>query len=172
LYDETQPAPATESDTDNKTKFHPDDANHDTDKRLDGTATFEQHYARLASHNTGIYNGKWADKTKLRSQDNLAVFDAIAGQLELTRFQKTVGRDAYDGLNLRELSSPGGADHTLIAIMVAAVVSGRDGRPFHPNSRDGNNDALIVGLINSFDYPDSVVHSTFGKIRHRLEDDR
>ena len=168
MYDEEQAEPLTEPDNNAATKFHPDGHNHETDSRLDGTATFEQHYARLACHNAGIYNGKWADKTQIRDQDNKAVFDAIAGQLELSDYQKQIGRQEFADLNLRELSTPGGIDTTLVAIMVAAVVSRRDGRSYHPNKNDNDNDRLFTALIDEFDYCDRVVHSAFGKVRSRL----
>lgn len=172
MFDESESEPLTQPDTDNHTKFHPGDADHDTDKRLDGTATFNQHYSRLASHNAGIYTGKWADKTKLRSQDNLAVFDAIAGQLDLTGYQKETGRAAFGTLNLRELSSPGGIDAALVAVMVAAVVARRDGRNYHPQGTDESNDDLFTALLNDLDYDDSVLHSAFGKVHYRVETDR
>jgi len=173
MYDEEQSEPLTEPDTDNATKFHPDDADHDTEDRIDGTATFEQHYTRLASHNSGIYNGKWADKTKLRHQDNLSVFDAIASQVELSPYQKETGRREYGDLNLRKLSTPGGIDGTLVAIMTAAVVSRRDGRGYHPGFHDEANDDLFLALLDNLGYDDvSVIHSAFGKVRHQLESDR
>lgn len=172
MYDESEPAPLTEPDTDNHTKFHPDDADHEQPKRLDGTATFEQHYTRLASHNTGVYNGKWADKAKLRNQDNLAVFDAVAGQLELTPYQKETGRAEFDRLNLRKLSSPSGIDTSLVAIMVAAVVARRDGRQYHPLSSDTANDPLFTALLNDLGYDDGLLHSAFGKVYYRIEVDQ
>lgn len=169
-YDESQPEPSTAPDTDNHTKFHPDDAEYDTKKRLDGTATFEQHYARLASHNAGVYNGKWADKTKLRKQDNLAVFDAIACQLELTKYQKKTGREEFSRLNLRELSTPNGIDATLVAVMVAAVVARRDGRMYHPQSSKESGDGLFSALLADLGYEsESVLHSAFGKVHYQLE---
>ena len=173
MFDESTSEPLTEANTDNRTKFHPDDADHDTDDRLDGTATFEQHYNRLASHNVGIYNGKWADKTKLRNQDNQAIFDAVAGQLELTRYQKEVGKQEFSELNLRELSSPVGIDTALVAVMVAAVVSRRDGRRYHPAGTEESNDGLFTALLDDLGYSDdSVLHSAFGKVHHRLESNR
>jgi hypothetical protein len=169
MFDESNPEPATQNVTENHTKFHPDDADTVTDERLDGTATFEQHYARLASHNVGIYNGKWADKTQLRRQDNLAVFDAIGGYLDLTTYQKETGRQAFDDLNLRKLSSPGGIDTPLVAVMVAAVVTRRDGRTYHPQANEESNDALFTALLDDLAYDDSVLHSAFGKVYYQLE---
>jgi hypothetical protein len=169
MYDESESEPLTQPDTNNQTKFHPDDADHDTRSRLDGTATFEQHYSRLASHNAGIYNGKWADKTKLRSQDNLAIFDCLASQLELTDYQKSVSRNEFAGLNLRKLSTPGGIDAPLVAVMVAAVVARRDGRHYHPQATEGRNDGLFVAILDDLGYADSVIHGCYGKVRHLIE---
>jgi len=169
MFDEEQSEPLTSPDTNNATKFHPDDSTHDSDFRLDGTATHEQHYSRLASHNAGIYNGKWADKTKLRENDNKAVFDAIAGNLELTDHQKRIGRIEYANLDLQELSTPGGIDATLVAIITAAVVVREDGRLYHPAKAEESNDALFLRLLDELEYDSGVIHSAYGKVTFRMD---
>ncbi|TQQ81888.1 hypothetical protein [Halonotius roseus] len=169
MFDEESSEPLTNSDTNNATKFHPDDATYESRTRLDGTATFEQHYTRLRSHNDGIYTGKWADKAQLRDQDNNAVFDAIAGQLELSPFQKAIGRTEFGTLNLRDLSSPAGIDTPLVAIMVAAVVARRDGRGYHPARSPASNDDLFTALLSELGYTNGLVHSAFGKVQYRLD---
>lgn len=169
-YDESQPEPSTAPDTPNHTKFYGNDdsADYHGKTRLDGTETFNEYYRRLANLNTGIWTGTWADKEALRRSDNLAVFDAIAGQLELTPHQKNVARAAYDDLNLRELSSPDGIDATLVAVMVCAVACRADGRMYHPSRGDETNDPLFVDLLSGFDYRPSVVHSCYAKVLNRV----
>ena len=169
MYDENESEPLTQPDTDNATKFHPGDADHDSQYREDGTATFEQHYSRLARHNTGVFNGKWADENKRARQDKLAVFDALAGQLELTPYQKETARREFDNLSVRDLSSPAGIDVPLVAVMVAAVVARRDGRMYHPAANEESNDALFTALLDSLGYcDDSLLHSAFGKVHYRV----
>jgi hypothetical protein len=169
-YDESQPEPLTELDTNNHTKFYGNDEDADFDGtfRHDGTATYEQHYSRLALLNSGLYNGKWGDNEQRRKNDNLAVFDAVASQLELTNYQKTVGRRAFSELNLRDLSSPDGIDTTLVAIITAAIVVRADGRFYHPNRDINNNDIPFVRLLDSLDYRESVIHSAYQKVLDRV----
>lgn len=171
MYDESESEPLTQPDTENHTKFHGFDpaANYNGYDRLDGTESYEDYYTRLSLINTGIWTGTWADENQRARQEKLAIFDALAGQLDLTPFQKEQGRTAFDGLNLRELSSPGGIDTTLVAICVAAVVVRRDGRKYHPQANDESNDDLFTALLDDFGYDDSVIHSCLGKVRYRLE---
>jgi hypothetical protein len=170
MYDESESEPLTQPDTNNATKFHPGDADHDSKYRADGTATFEQHYSRLARLNTGVYNGKWVDEDKRARQDKLAIFDCLSGQLELTPYQKQEARREFDNLSVRDLSTPGGIDTTLVAVMVAAVVARRDGRMYHPQANEESNDALFLALLDDLGHDDeSVLHSAFGKIHYRLE---
>jgi len=169
MYDETQSEPLTEADTPNHTKFHPNDdrAEYDGTYRLDGTATFEQHFSRLAKLNTGVWNGSWEDKELLYRNDNLAIFDAIAGQLELTNYQKQVGRQVFEQLNLRELTDPV-VDTPLVAVMTAAVVVRRDGRFYHPQRLENTNDAVFLDLLDSFDYSVAAIERCYAKVLHRV----
>lgn len=168
MYDENQPEPSTEPDTPNHTKFYGSDA--PSGDRLDGIESLSDHYRRLANLNTGIFNGKWAvDESARWRQESLAIFDSIAGNLELSPFQKTVGRTAYDGLDLRELSSPNGIDAPLVAVMVCAVVCRSDGRFYHPNRDDKTNDPLFTTLLADLDYRPRVVRSCYEKVLNRVD---
>lgn len=165
-YDENQIEPSTEADTENATKFYGSESL--PGNRLDNTESLSEHYTRLANINSGIWTGTWADKEALRRSDNLAIFDAIAGQLELTPFQARVARTQFDDLNLRELSSPNGIDTPLVAIMTCAIVCRQDGRIYHPNRSDNRNDSLFVDLLADFDYRIGVVRSCYEKVLNRV----
>lgn len=170
-FDESQPEPSTEPDTENSTIFHAVDksVNYPSEKRLDGFSTFAQHYGRLAKLNTGVYNGKWSvDESEQWRREGLAVFDSIASRLELTPFQKTTGRQQMDNIDASELSSPNGIDTTLIAIIVCAIVSRKDGRTYHPNRGDETNDPLFTNLLAEFGYRDRVVRSCYAKVLDRV----
>lgn len=168
MYDENRPEPSTEPDTPNATRFYGIES--DAGYRLDGTESFEQHYTRLANLNTGVFNGKWAvDESERWKTEDLAIYDAMAGHLELTPYQKSAGRVVFDGLSLRELSSPNGIDAPLVAIMVAAVVCRRDGRLYHPNRDDSVNDPLFTKLLDEFGYRESVIHSCYAKVVERTD---
>lgn len=178
MYDENQREPAVWPDTDNHTKFHPDDdeANYDGWRRLDKSRTYEGHYSVLDSLNKGIWTGFWADNDKRRRQDNLAIYDAIVDTLELTPFQREVGRNEFDMLSLSELSEPGpdGINVYLVATIVAALVIEWDSegrrlksrRVYHPNRKD--NDELFEALLSKFPYSDSTIRRCYGKVRTRI----
>lgn len=167
MFDEKQPEPSVEPDTKNYTNFHGSDVGND--KRLDETESRSEHYRRLANLNRGIWTGEWADKTALREADNLAIFDAISGQLDLSPHQKRVGRLQFGELNLRELSSPNGIDAKLVAIITCAIVCREDGRFYHPSRGAINNDPLFVALLGRFDYRSSVIHSCYRKVLNRVD---
>jgi hypothetical protein len=168
MYDENQPEPLTDPDTPNHTRFYGSDA--PNGNRLDGTESLAGHYQRLANLNTGVFNGKWAvDESARWRQEDLAIFDCIAGQLELTPHQKQVGRTAYGDLDLRELSSPNGIDAALVAFITSAIVCRQDGRFYHPSRSSDTNDTLFVDLIENLDYRDSVVYSCYEKVLNRID---
>jgi hypothetical protein len=169
-YDEEHAEPLTEPDTPNATKFYGFDAsaNYDSTHRLDGTEKTADHYSRLAAYNTGVRNGKWGDNELLREQDNLALFDAIASQLELTAYQHSRGRQAFSDLDLSELSSPGAIDAALCAVMVAAVVAREDGRMYHPSRDENTNDGEFVALLSDLGYSEHLLHSCYGKVLNRV----
>jgi hypothetical protein len=169
MYDESQPEPLTGPDTRNATKFHGNDpdANYQGPKRLDGFKTFEAHYERLATFNEGVYSYKWGDNAILRRQDNLAIFDAISSGVDLTTYQKEVGREIMKTAPLRKWSSPNGVDGILVAICVCATVlknDWRSGRAYHPNRNDENNDDLFVRLLDRFSYRKSTIRSCIQKV--------
>lgn len=169
-YDEDLAEPLTEPDTPNATKFYGYDASakYDSKNRLDGSGSVSDHYSRLAAYNTGVRNGKWGDNELLREQDNLALFDAIASQLELTHYQHSRGRQAFSDLDLSELSTPGGIDAALCAVMVAAVVAREDGRMYHPSRDENTNDGEFVALLSDLDYSEHLLHSCYGKVLNRV----
>ena len=170
-FDETQPEPSTEPDTENNTIFHGEDsdANYPSKKRLDGYSTFEQHYSRLANLNTGVYNGKWSvDESEQWRREGLAIFDSIASRLELSPHQKRVGRQQMGEIDASELSSPNGIDTTLITIVLCAIVCRPDGRTYHPNRGDETNDSLFTSLLAEFDYRERVVRSCYAKVLDRV----
>ena len=171
MFDEAQPEPVTSHDTPNATKFHPDDYDGPTEDRLDGTRSLEQHYSRLAEQNVGIYTYKWGDNTKLRPQDNLAILDAIMGQVELTDYQKRIARTEMDNALLSKWSSPNGVDAILVGICICAIILRNDwhsDRFYHPNRSDENNDELLNKFIREESYRDKDIRSCFQKVNNHI----
>lgn len=167
-YDESLSEPLTEPDTPNATKFDSRDGNYETHMRLDGFESLDNYYRRLSTLNT-IWTGTWVDKASLREQDNLAIFDAIAGYLELTPYQKSRARTAFSELNLSELSSPGGIDTPLVAAMTAAVVVREDGRIYHPSRDPKRNDEPLTAFLSEQGYRERVIHSCYAKVKDRVD---
>lgn len=97
MYDEMQGEPFSEANTENKTKFHFNDAIAEQYDDYLGDAPWElpAQWRRFHGYQNGIWNWNWADKKKLYRQDNDQMFDAIAGQIGLTRFQKERARDIF-----------------------------------------------------------------------------
>jgi hypothetical protein len=180
MYDENNREPPVWPDTDNHTKFHPDDdeANYYGVKRLDNSRTYRGHYSVLKSYNEGIWTAFWADNDKRRRQDNLAIYDAVVDTVELTDFQRRVGRTEFDLLSPSELSSPGpdGIDVYLVATVVAALVAkwDTDGRrlktvrAYHPRRKPENNDELFEAFLSSFSYSKKTIASCYQKVQDRM----
>ena len=132
-FDEsTSDEPLVSPDTTNATKFHSDEA------------TPEQHayWKRLAGYNSGVYNGYWTKQDEVRRLDNLAVYDALSCQLELTPRQKREGRDLFDKLNLKEI----GYSAETVAFCTCLVAAERDGRNYSTRANPENTDELFGKL--------------------------
>lgn len=97
MYDETQGEPFSEANTDNKTKFHFNEAIAEQHEAYLGDAPWElrDQWRRFHGYQNGIWNWGWADKDKLYKQDNDRIFEAIAGQIGLTRTQKDRARNLF-----------------------------------------------------------------------------
>ncbi|QCC48117.1 hypothetical protein [Halobellus limi] len=150
MFDENEEEPTITPDGDNATKFHPDEAHESA----------QSHYRVLARYNSGIYTRGRTDQEKIRRIDNLAVFDAIAGQLELTDWQKRYGRSVVDNLNLREIGHPVEA----VVFAVCALTVRRDRRYYNPDRSDENNDSEFLRLKAELDLSDKKIRSLI----HRL----
>ncbi|GGN23293.1 hypothetical protein [Halarchaeum nitratireducens] len=106
------------------------------------------------------------------------IYDCVVDSLELSEFQKRVGRDVFNSISLRDLSSPGpgGINVFLVAIIVAALTvkwdtagaRSKTTRAYHPNCRE--NDELFESLLEGFEYSDRIIKRCYQKIRRRYED--
>lgn len=154
MFDETDIEPTITPDGTNATKFHPEEAQ----------SNDLLYWKRLAGYNSGVYNGSWTDQTAIRRQDNLAVYDAIAGQLELTPHQKRTGRDRLERLNIRAF----GFGIETVAFAVCAVTVREDGRGYYPTRSPDNNDPLFVELAHGLNLRKSELRSAMQTITTRL----
>lgn len=129
-FDESSDEPLVSPDTYAATRFNPEEA----------PADKVAYWKRLAGYHSGVKNLNWVDRKQQRNQDNLAVYDALSGYLELTPWQKRIGRELFDGFDLRELGYP----VELAAFCICVWVVEGDGRYYHPQSPD--SDELFVDL--------------------------
>lgn len=97
MYDEAKGRPFSEASTENHTKFHFEDAMVEVGDTFINDLPWErrEQWRRFHGYQNGIWNWGWADKSILFPQDNDAIFDAIAGQIGITRTQKECGRDLF-----------------------------------------------------------------------------
>lgn len=149
----------------NATTFDPCDVRGEG-LRLDGYETFRFFYDRLKKHNTRRWNGKWRDESFQRKIENVAIYDAIAQQAELTRHQKKRGEWMFESLDLRRYSKFGGV--YTAAFCVSVLVSSLDGREYHPTRKDENNDTTFVELANSLGLKTRWLEKALPKVRYEL----
>ena len=167
MYDESQPEPVIEADTENKTIFHGDDAdaNYHGEYRLDKSRKFKNHYDRLSRHNRGV-NGKWYNQEKKRAAEKLAVLDTVAGLLEFPLYHHKVARQEFSSVPVNEWSSPNGIDTLLSAIMICAAVMHKDprfSREYNPDRNDESQDELFLKLMQGISYRKKDVRSCYQK---------
>ena len=150
MYDEEKEEPIISPDTENATHFH----------AIEAPPSERQKFTRFHGYNTGLYNGEWANETALRRVDNLALFDAVSSQLELTTYQKRTGRMLFDSLNLKHL----GYRAVLVAFAVCAHVCRDDGRVYHPNRAAENNDELFVSFADTLTESPKTIKACYNRI--------
>lgn len=154
MYDENEQEPIVSPDTDNATHFHY------TEAPIEHQAKFK----RFHGYNSGIYNGSWADETKIRRLDNLNLFDAIANWLDLTRYQHRHGRELFDELPLKQL----GYRAEIVAFCVCIVVARADDRYYHPQRSDAHNDRLFDDVAKTFSEGPDRITACLNRVQERL----
>lgn len=141
--DEKSPPVTATGDTENSTHFHSND----------GHSTLDDHrfalpmdsWKRRKMLNEGMWNGpRRENKERIRRQDNLHIYDAIACQLDLTTHQKERGRAIYDDLPLNELGRP--VEQYAFAVCVAVVNVDAQGKRYWPQKNKQDNDTLFAAF--------------------------
>lgn len=155
-FDELSEEPLVSPDTKNATKFHPSEA----------PPGQEEYWKRLAGYNSGLYNGYWEEAEETRRIENLAIFDAISGQLELTPFQKRVGRMHFEELNIREI----GYGAALTAFAVCMIVAAEDGRRYSPRAKPENTDSEFVRIADSLDFRPKLIERAVHAVREAIDE--
>lgn len=157
---ETEPSTVLTPDTENATHFNPSEAEEST-QSYDTSVN----YSRMKLLNRGTWESRYEENKEItHRQDNLAILDALSGQLELTKHQKAKARRIFDDLELGEL----GKSARLIAFGVCAVVANDDvpnGSRYHPQMNDP--DELFVGIAENLEFSDKQLHSVVGVVNNR-----
>ncbi len=149
-FDEQSEEPIISPDTENATHFH----------ACEAPPELHAKFTRFHGYNSGVYNGHWANEEELRRLDNLALYDAISSQLEMTKHQKRSGRYLFDELNLNDF----GYSAALIAFCICAIVCRRDGRIYHPCRNDRHNDELFVDLGSELGFRVRTVAACYNRV--------
>lgn len=167
MHDESKPEPITGHDTPNRTTFYPGYNGFPPGKRNDGYRSFEQHYSQLHLYNTNTSTLKWVNIAARRNRDNLGLFDSVSDSLELTDYQRRVGREWMGEIPLTTWSSPNGIDGYVAAICICATVLLRDfhcERGYNPDRKVENNDDVFLDLLDELSYSDEVIRSCYQKV--------
>jgi len=168
-YDERQGSPIP-YDSENRTTYHAAEA--PDVSRLDGTETKRQQMQRLfRQYQTGLKNGEWTDKEKMRSVDNIRMLNTIAGQLELTDYQQERARRILDSVSVPAFRSPD-RDVALIGFSLCVLVYNDDTATesrYYPTKTE--NPERFEPMAESISCSDGQVISMIEKIRKRIEND-
>ena len=85
-------------------------------------------WLRFHGYNTGIWNGFWADNTRLRKQDNDAMLDAIASQLGMSKYQRERARYLLHDFRFSEHSPYYRVIHVTLIACLLVVNEDYDGK--------------------------------------------
>lgn len=152
--DEEVPSVLT-STSENATNINPNDASYSDQPakfRDYGTPTYE----KFSAYNRGWNGPKRENKEVNRNQDNLAIFDALAGQVELTSYQKSEGRRTLSRLDLPRI----GKSVNLVAFSVCILVANddvHDGHRYWPTAKE--SDSEFERVADNIDFSDNAILS-------------
>lgn len=152
---EKQPPTVLDSDTENATTIHPNEA----------PPSQREKYKRFRAYNTGLWNGpRRENKSEMHRQDDLHRFDALASQLELTSFQKERGRLIFDEL---EYFGPP-VEHTIFAVCAVVVNADySDGSRYWPHPSKSDNDEMFDEMASELEISLKKQMSTIMKVKNR-----
>lgn len=157
--DEKQPPTVLTSDTDNQTTIDPAEA----------PPAKRTKFERLRAYNTGLWNGPQRENTEeFRRQDDLHLYDSIAGQCGLTPYQKERGRQLLDQFSIGDYTSQTTSAAAVMLALCAVVANSdvEDGTRYWPHPDATSNDRdfervasdlatdwrTLVGLIMQLDH--------------------
>lgn len=157
---EKEPSTVLTPETENATYFDSSEV-----KETNNTGKTPVNYKRLQLLNRGTWDSRYEENKEVtHRQDNLAILDALSGQLELTDYQKQKARRIFDSLNLGKLGKP----VRLIAFGVCIVVANDDvynGCRYHPQMNEP--DELFIEMADRLNFSTKQLHSVLGVVKNR-----
>lgn len=166
MYDEKMPEPRTGPDTQNATTLHHQEmAGKGT--RMDGSRSYWKFYKALAMYNTGRFNFYWRDEKVERPIENLAMFDSIASQLDLTDRQRGIGQSRFTIPDFRRYSKLGGV--RMAAFCMCALVCAEDNRDYYPTRKPETNDPEFVRMAEELDLNKRYIQKGIERLRGELK---
>jgi len=115
-------------------------------------------------------HNKWRTKEgkrKQRLREKRDAFDIVASQLELTPYRRQQTEMVFMQLDLQRLGLP----MELVAFCLCALAARQDGRMYHPNRSEENNDKQFLDFAQSLsEREQSLIVKTLNRLQHRLSD--
>lgn len=151
-------------DVEAATKLDPRDA--PKTQRADSVESLRDLFRRLDLWNRGEWNGKWHNEQMADRHDRRAVFDAVAGQLELTGYQRVRAWNMYQSLpkgTRTAFSVP------LLLFCVSIVAAREDGRYYHPQASSERNDDVFDEVRVQLGFPTKQVSRVYGRVKGEVD---
>ena len=184
-FDENEIEPITASDTSNATKFNPDEVSEPTSE-IGKEALLLNRQCRTRRAEFEIF--KWMNKGRgdrrkrsnnrplHQSMDRRQRFDAIAGQLELTDYQKRIGRNLRDSQCLRKMGCEDQYTAFCLCVFICRYGKYATRTPeelrtvYHPTRSRENNDTRFVKLAERLCLDEQKIAKVMGRMANRLPD--
>jgi len=129
-----------------------------------------QRVYRMEQLQKDFSHNKWRTKEgkrKQRRREKRKAFDTVANQVELTPHRRQQTEIVFRQLDLQRLGLP----TELVAFCLCALAARQDGRMYHPNRSDENNDKPFLDFAQSLsEREQSLIVKTLNRLQHRLSD--
>lgn len=184
-FDESEPEPIVSPDTQNASKFHPEEAEgpkhqwqRDALLKNRNVRTRYDEFKKFRWMNNGRGDRRTSrGNTKLHQMmDRKQRFDAISSQLDMTPYQKRLGREVRDSKPLRKM----GGDDEYLAFCLCAFIC-RNGRYakrtpeserklYYPDRPRETNDERFVNLAESLGLDKTTIKKCMGRMNENVPD--
>lgn len=134
-------------------------------------ASNDRQFERFREYNTGT--SRWFDDAgeNIRRENDLHFFDAIAGAIEMTAYQKKRGRNIVETCNFDQFTGPGfTSDMFVWGICVWMVNEAEEnGSRYWPRSNEKNKDEQIGEIADDLGMDTRKQTSVLQKVMANLE---